>query len=154
MKRHGQTRGTSSPLSPGARPGFTVLEITLALAILMIAMGLVAQVGSRSVRERARGAARQEAVELAANVLEAARACSWEALTPEWAAGQSLPESAASRLHEGELTARVEPEKGSLYTKRVTVAVGWKQDGKTPARPVELVGLVSARAAAAKGSKP
>ena len=133
---------------------FTVLEITLALGVLLVAMALVAQVGFASMRGRARNAARHQAEELAANVLEAARACPWEALTPEWAAAQRLPESGAERLVDGRLAVRVAPETGRPLLKRVTVTISWKQDGDKPARPVELVGLFGARSATEKGGKP
>lgn len=134
--------------------GFTVLEITLALGILLVAMVLVAQAGFASMRDRVRHAARHQAEELAANVLEAARACPWETLTPEWAAGQRLPEGGADRLLDGRLTVTVAPEKGQPLVKRVTVTIAWTQDGNKPARPVELVGLFSARVTAEKGGTP
>jgi len=134
--------------------GFTVLEITLALGVLLVAMVLVAQVGFQSMRDRSRNAARHQAEELAANVLEEARACSWDALTPEWAAGQRLPESGAERLVDGRLTVRVAPEADRPHLKRVTVTIAWTQDGNKPARPVELVGLLSTRTAPVQGGKP
>ncbi len=134
--------------------GFTVLEITLALGILLVAMVLVAQAGFASMRDRVRNAARHQAEELAANVLEAARACPWDTLTPEWAAGQRLPEGSADRLPDGRMTVTVAPEKGRPLVKRVTVTIAWTQDGAKPARPVELVGLFGARTTAEKGGKP
>lgn len=134
--------------------GFTVLEITLALGILLVAMVLVAQAGFASMRDRVRNAARLQAEELAANVLEAARACPWETLTPEWAAAQRLPEGGADRLLEGRMTVTVAPETGRPLVKRVTVTISWTQDGDKPARPVELVGLFAARVTAAKGGQP
>ncbi len=134
--------------------GFTVLEITLALGVLLLAMVLVTQVGFQSMRDRARNAARHQAEELAANVLEMARACPWEALTPEWAAAQRLPESGAEHLTDGRLTVRVAPEAGRPHLKRVTITVSWTQDGNKPARPVELVGLFGARTVPVKGGRP
>jgi type II secretory pathway pseudopilin PulG len=134
--------------------GFTVLEITLVLGILLVAMVLVAQAGFASMRDRVRNAARHQAEELAANVLEAARAFPWETLTPEWAAGQRLPEGGADRLLEGRMTVKVAPEPGRPLVKRVTVTISWTQDGDKPARPVELVGLFAARTTTEKGGKP
>jgi type II secretory pathway pseudopilin PulG len=142
------------PQSKRMAAGFTILEITLALGVLAVAMVLVTQVGFQSMRDRARNAARHQAEELAANILEMARACSWEALTPDWAAAQRLPETSAERLANGRLTVCVTPEAGRPYLKRVTVTVSWTQDGDKAARPVELVGLFRTRTAVAKGGRP
>jgi type II secretory pathway pseudopilin PulG len=135
-------------------PSFTILETVLALGILVVVMGLVVQVGFQSLRDRSRSAARHDALELAANALEAARACSWEALTPEWAAQQSLPVDAIERLPGARLCVRVEPEGETPLTKRVTVTLAWSLAEGTPARPVELVGFFSSRAAPVTGDDP
>jgi hypothetical protein len=132
---------------------FTVMESLIALGILMVAMTLVVQVGIWSAQERTRNAARQEAIETAANVLEAARAVPSEALTPEWAAAQALPESLTQRMTEPQLTVKVEPEAGRSRTRRVTVEIAWKSVDGSPARPVKLMGLFSERSAAAGGGK-
>lgn len=115
---------------------------------------LVAELATWTLTERTRSAARNDAVEAAANVLEAARALPWEALTPDWAAAQKLPESLASRLREGRLAVRVEPETSRPLSKRVTVAVHWDTDPGTAARPIELVGQFGARSSGAQGRKP
>jgi type II secretory pathway pseudopilin PulG len=142
------------PKSKRLAVGFTILEITLALGVLMVAMVLVAQVAFESMRGRARNAARHQAEELAANVLEAARDCPWEDLTPEWAAAQRLPASGVESLVNGRLTVRVTLEADRPHVKRVTVTVSWTQDGEKPARPVELVGLFSSRTATPKEEQP
>jgi hypothetical protein len=130
------------------------MELTVALSILAVAMALVAQIGCWSLRERAQGAARQDALEVAANVLESALASPWETLTTDWAAAQRLPESLAQRLPDGRLTVRVEPEALHPRLKRVTVAVDWKLDNGLPARPLQLVGLFRARSADTARGKP
>jgi hypothetical protein len=119
-----------------------------------VALVLVAQLSFWSLSERRRNALRQEALETAANVLEAAQASSWEALTPEWAAGQRLPGPVAQRLDAGQLTVRVEPEASRPQTKRVTVEIDWRQWDGLPARPVVLVGFFSPRSAAQSGGPP
>ncbi|HEV3203002.1 MAG TPA: type II secretion system protein [Gemmataceae bacterium] len=133
---------------------FTILEITIALGILAIVVVIVAQLGFQSLRDRWRNAARHQALELAANILEAARACPWESLTPQWAAEQRLPEHADQHLHEGRLIVRVEPGPEGPNIKRVTVAIHWTQDENKPARPVELTALFGPRSAPAVESKP
>ena len=153
--RTGTARKRRSSAAPGAaRPGFTILETMVALGILAMALTLVAQISLWSLRERTRSAVRQEALEFAANVLEAARACSWEALTPEWGAAQQLPPPLAQRLVEGRLRVRVESEASRPHSKRVTVEVYGKREPRKREPVAQLVGLFSARTAARGGEKP
>jgi type II secretory pathway pseudopilin PulG len=139
---------------PHKRRGFTVLETLAALGALAAATVLVAEVALWSLGERSRNAARHDALECAANVLESARTLPWDDLTPEWAAGQRLPEELARRLPGGKLTVRVEPEAARPRTRRVTVEVGWDPTKDAPAGPVRLVGLFSDRSARTTGGKP
>ncbi|MCI0456300.1 MAG: type II secretion system GspH family protein, partial [Gemmataceae bacterium] len=142
-------------LSPWTRrSGFTVLEILVALGLLSVALVLVAQVGFWSLNERRRSVLRHEALETAVNILESAQASPWEALTPEWAATQRLPDPLAQRLEKAQLTVRVEPEASRPQTKRVTVELSWLLSNGMPAQPVMLVGLFSARSAPPPGGQP
>jgi prepilin-type N-terminal cleavage/methylation domain-containing protein len=135
------------------RRGFTITETMVALAVLVVIVTLLAQVGIASLIEQRRNARRQQALEGAVNVLEAAQACEWAALTPEWARAQRLPESLTEQLIEGKLLVQVEPEASRPHTKRITVEVHWLQEDQ-PARPVKLISLRSARNAAQSGGKP
>ena len=147
-----KTRRTISA-KPSPRRAFTVVEIILALGILAVAMVLIGRIGVNSLRERTRSANRQVAAEMAANVLEAARAVPWEALNDMWAADQRLPELVTERLRQAKLTVRVEPEKDRPLVKRVTVEVAWVlPEGTT--RTTRLVGLFSPRTFAKAGGKP
>lgn len=129
------------------RRGFTAGEILLALGMLVLAGVLAAELGTAALTERWRTDARLDAQDAAANALEAARAADWDALTPAWAAGQTLPPHLAARLSDGALAVTVAPEPGRPRVKRVTAVVTWTGAGKRPARPVALVGLFAARAA-------
>src|SRR5947209_4820676 len=129
------------------RPGFTMMEITIALALLGTATVLVAQVATASLAERTRAAERLAAIEETANVLEAARARPWPDLTPDWAAAQRLPDELAGRLRQAVLTVRVEPESDRPRVKRVTVELSWKHSDGTQARTARTVGLFADRAA-------
>jgi len=120
--------------------------------VLAVALVLVAQVGVQSLRERARAAALQAAQESAANVLESARACPWEDLNQDWAAGQRLPEPYRGRGWR--LQVRAGPEATRPLVKRVTVAVHWVSPQGPPPPPVQLVGLFAARSAREPGGKP
>lgn len=144
-------RHSSARLGP--RRGFTLMETMVALGILGAVLLLVAQLGYLALCERQRDTIRQEALEAAANVLETARASSWEDLTPAWAGRQRLPESLARRLRDGQLQVRVEPEASRPHTKRLTVEIRWSLDDGKPAQPIQLVALRSARSGPASGGE-
>lgn len=140
------------PLSiPGPRrPGFMIVETIIALGILVTVMMVIAQLSVWSMTERTRTAARLEAVEAAANVLESARALPYDSLTQEWGDQQKLPDAVAQRWSGGQLKVQVQPEKDRPSTRRVTVEVRWEESPGNFIRPVKLVGLVSDR----RGGKP
>jgi prepilin-type N-terminal cleavage/methylation domain-containing protein len=127
------------------RRGFTILETTIGLTILAVAVTLLAQVTIWSLAERDYSRARQDALEQAANILESARTVSWDALTPEWARAQKLSSELEERLTDARLRVSVEPEPSRPLTKRVTVAIDWQIQNTHPAKPVKLVSLFSAR---------
>jgi hypothetical protein len=135
------------------RRAFSLLDCVAALGLLAVAMTLVVQVSLWSLGEHRQGLARQEALEEAANLLEAARTLLWEELTPQWAARQRLPEGLAERLGHGRLTVRVEPVPARPHTRRVNVTIAWDRQS-LPGQEVQLTGLFSARAAAVSGGKP
>jgi hypothetical protein len=126
----------------------------VALGVLGSLLLVMAQLACSIFEERRRTTVRQDVLEAAANVLEAARACPWQDLSPEWAGRQTLPGHLAERLPDGRLQVRVEPEPSRPHTRRVTVEVHWSQENGQPARPVQLVSLRSARRAPASGGKP
>jgi hypothetical protein len=132
------------------RRGTMLMETLIALGALLLGLMLVAEMGAFSIGERGRTSARQTAQQEAANTLEIARALPWEQLTPEWASSQKLSESAA-RLHEGNLTLKIEPEPKRPLTKRLTAIVTWKNGSRD--EKVELTAFRSARTADA-GGKP
>jgi prepilin-type N-terminal cleavage/methylation domain-containing protein len=126
------------------RAGFSIAEITVALAILGIMMVVVAQTGYWSMQQRLENIAKQLALEHANNILEAARTMPFEKLNEQWAADIELPEN-KSLLPEGQIAIQVEPEKGLPRTKRVTVEVTWARDRGLPEQLVRLVALFASR---------
>jgi type II secretory pathway pseudopilin PulG len=129
------------------RSGFTVLETIIAIGVLTTASVIVAQTATWSLVERSRTEERLAALETAANELEAARAQSWDELTPAWAASHKVPADLAAQLLDASLSVRVAPEADRSGVKRVTVEVAWvERNGKT-APPVTLMGLFADRTA-------
>jgi hypothetical protein len=146
------TTGTRPPI-PG-RAGITVVETTIALAVLLVLGVLVAQCTVWTLRERARRLAHQTALEVAANVLETARATPLERLDRDWAAAQKIPAETAALLPEGTVAVTVAPERAFPRARRLTVEVRWRSDVQLPPRSVQLTTLLSPRTAASPGGEP
>ena len=112
-------------------------------------MVLVAEVAVVEFVERTRQAVREEVYEAAANILESARASPWEALTPECASAQRLPESLAQSLVDGQLKVSVTTENTRPNPwKRVAVRKSTgSSESALPAPGVALTGWFAARSA-------
>lgn len=129
------------------RPGFTVIECVVAIAVLGVAAVLVAQIGVRSLAERVNVEEHFAAQEATANILEVARATAWTDLTPAWASTVRPPNALTTRLDDVKLTVRVEPEKGRPRIKRVTVELRWSPAEGHGDRAVTTMALFADRAA-------
>jgi prepilin-type N-terminal cleavage/methylation domain-containing protein len=134
------------------RRGFTILEMTVAIALLGLAVVATAQLGVWVLAERGRDRDQQAALELADNILEAARAAGWEALTPAWAVEQRLPGIWEERGWQ--LAVQVAEHAKQPRTKQVTVTVRPAARRGGTARPVQLTGLFAPRSEAGKGGPP
>jgi prepilin-type N-terminal cleavage/methylation domain-containing protein len=135
------------------RAAFTILEITVTLAIIAILSVVVAQCVTWSLRERARLASQQAALELAANVLEASRAQPWAQLDPAWAEAQTVPTEMAALLPQGKVQVTLEPGLPPS-TRRVTVEVRWQEGPDAPPQRVELTTVLSRRDQPKTGGQP
>lgn len=138
MRRASRTRN---------RPGFTIMESVIAIAMLCVAMIMVAQIGVRSLAERTNAEEQFVAIEATANVLETARATAWADLTPAWAAALKPTPDVVARLDDVALAVRVEPEKDRPRVKRVTVEVRWSPGERAGLRTITTVGLFADRTA-------
>jgi type II secretory pathway pseudopilin PulG len=125
----------------------SLVEVTVTLAIMAVLAVIVAQSIAWSLRERARVATHLAALELAANMLEAARAQPWEQLDKAWADAQTIPSEMEVLLPEGKLLMTVEPEQPVRGTRRVTVEVAWQLEAHLPDQSVQLTTILSARKA-------
>ena len=136
------------------RPAFTVAEATVALAVFALLALIVAQAMFWSLRERARLTAHQAALELAANVLEAARAQPVEKLDQAWADAHTIPSDTADLLPAGKLLVTLAPLPSLPQAKRVTVEVRWQSVAEVPQQSVQLTSVLTARAAKKTGGEP
>ena len=133
--------------------GFTIMELVVALAGLAVGLTLVLELGVWSTLERKRTLLRAEALETAANILEAAQAAGSAALTKEWAAEQQLPPALAPQLKEGRLNVRVDPERPPSRMVRLTVAIAWQGNGIDSGQPVVLTGWFGPRSSERKDKR-
>jgi prepilin-type N-terminal cleavage/methylation domain-containing protein len=136
------------------RGAFTLLELTVSVAIIAVMVVIVAQCIALSLQERARTAAHQAALELAANVLEDARAQPFEKLDKTWADAQAIPSDTAALLPDGKIVVTLEPEKTAAKTRRVTVEVQWHFEEHLPNQSVRLTTVFSGREAKKMGGEP
>ncbi|MSU79934.1 MAG: hypothetical protein EXS16_17820 [Gemmataceae bacterium] len=136
---------------PYRRTAFSVVEVTVALAIVAVVSVTIAQVVIVSLRERARSAARQAALELAANVLESARAEPFAKLDADWAKAQSVPSVMSELLPAGKLVIAVGPDAGAPNAKVVSVEVLWREADDQPLWSVRLTTVVGPRNAKSAG---
>jgi Tfp pilus assembly protein PilV len=112
--------------TPKNRAGFTIAEVTVSVGILAMAVMLLAQVGVQVLRELARSADRQAALEQAVNILEGARACPWDRLDQDWA--DQLRLRSADQARGWKLAVQVQPSKNPPGVKRVQVTIRWTSD--------------------------
>ncbi len=136
------------------RGAFTLAELTVSVLIIAIMVVIVAQCLALSLQERARIAAHQAALELAANVLEDARAQPFEKLDKTWADAQAIPSETAALLPDGKIVVTVEPEKGVPKARRVTVEVHWHFEAHLTNTNVRLTTVLSGRTAKKTGGEP
>ena len=136
------------------RVGFTLVEATIALAVFALLAVIVAQAMFWSLRERARLTAHQAALELAANVLEAARAQPFEQLDKGWADAQTIPSDMADLLPGGKVIVKLEPMQSLPQSRRVTVEIRWRSAAELPEQSVQLTSVLTARTAKKTGGEP
>ena len=141
-----------SPL-PCPRRGFTIIEATIALAVAAVVGVIVAQALVWSMRERARLVTKQAALELAANILEAARAEPFDKLDKTWGDAQTIPSDMADLLIGGKVVVTVVPAPLAKEAVRVTVEVHWQFAPDLPGQSVQLTSVFGARSAK-KGGTP
>lgn len=134
------------------RLGSLMFEAVIAFGILGAVVVIIGQVSYWNLREQLHASARQAALELAANLLEKARARDWQTLTPEWAASQALPEQ-GDLLPQGRLDVTVTTEKETPLLKRVVVVIHWRPQASVPEQSLELVTLIAARSTRGPGGK-
>jgi hypothetical protein len=121
------------------------MEVVVGMAVASVALVLAAQLATWSLADRARTRDRQIAEELAVNVLEEARGCPWDQLTPSWAASRELPLDLKERGWTLKVDVAVHDDLPML--KKVTVEVRPSSSSGGSMNPVDLTTLLAPREA-------
>jgi prepilin-type N-terminal cleavage/methylation domain-containing protein len=122
------------------RRGFTVIEVSLALAVLLAASILLTQFLVASSQQRKLADQRRLALEELSNRLERVMAAKWEDANVAAIEGQELSQAVQENLPAAKLTADITDEPGgSTSGKRVRLEISWEQHGQRVS-PIGLAG--------------
>ena len=121
------------------RRGFTVIEVSLALAVLLAASILLTQFLVASSQQRKLADQRRLALEELSNRLERVMAAKWDDVNGAAIEGQEFSPTVQENLPAAKLTASVADEPGPASGKRVTLEISWEQHGQRVS-PIGLIG--------------
>jgi len=129
------------------RRGSLLAETAMSGVMLIIAMGLVAQVVGSVATQRRAWDRRQTAVFEAANLMERLTARPFEALTTEGAKDLSLSDEASRTLPDGQVRIEIidNDPVGGDDSKRVSLQVRWRNRAGDWDAPVRLTSWVHRR---------
>lgn len=108
------------------RRGALLIEATIAVGLVAMAMIAVAQLLAISAQQERRIEQRHVAAQEAANALETALVRTWEDLTSERLSEIALPAAATSRLADGQLRLNVDLLDEQPVAKKLIAEVSWK----------------------------
>ena len=136
---------------PGDRPtsrrrGFTLVELTLTVVLLTVAMTTVVQVLGWVATERRAIERRQWAIQEVANLMERLTAEPYDAVTADSARTLALSGSTAAKLPEPELTIEVAEARGEA--KRLAIRLTWRNRAGLRETPVRLTAWIYPRRSA------
>ena len=120
--------------------GFTLLEVSVAGALLFVLMVVAVQMLGWVASERRAAVRRQWAVQEAANVMERLTAQPFERLSADQAAAIELSAATRQVLPDAQLEVNVVDEPEQPIAKRLLVAVEWRP---RPDQPVARVAITS-----------
>ncbi|MDZ4783865.1 MAG: prepilin-type N-terminal cleavage/methylation domain-containing protein [Planctomycetia bacterium] len=135
---HGQRR----PRRRRSARGFTLLECVVAAGMLMVVMGLAAQLFAWDARERREVWRRQVAQQEAANLMEQLTAQMPSELTAETLEALRISTESSAWLPHGTLQATATEVTAPAAGRRIELQITWEHASGEPAAPVRLVGWV------------
>jgi prepilin-type N-terminal cleavage/methylation domain-containing protein len=122
-----------------SRRGFTILELSVAMIILVALMSLSVKWVAATGGQRREARWRQAALGEAANVMERLAGKTWDELTAPQAAKVALSDEARQALPDGAVAVQVAQPAGDPEAKEIAVTVRWRPRAGTPETQVRLV---------------
>jgi type II secretory pathway pseudopilin PulG len=119
----------STKSAAGYRTGFTVLEVSLALSILLAAAILLTQFLVASSRQQKLADQRRLALEELSTRLERMQAARWDEVDAATMEAQEFRPDVKARLPGVKLKANISDEPGPAGGKRVHLTINWEERG-------------------------
>ena len=123
---------------PVSRRAMTLLEVTVAAALLAVLLTTSAQL-LRALKGQQRAAERRAvALQTVQALSERINNMPWDEVTPEAVRGVEIPSEIAPHLPGAELVVAVVDEQEPIAAKRISMELKWNGPGGQPARPARL----------------
>ncbi|HJN10299.1 MAG: hypothetical protein QGG09_15160 [Pirellulaceae bacterium] len=121
------------------RNGSMLLEVSLAVMLLSVALMAVAQLLAVAARQRHEARWRTVAIHEVANVTEQMMALPWDETTTERISGTALDPSTEALLPSARLQIEVTDVMDPRQAKRVRVSLAYRNTAGLPVEPITLV---------------
>jgi hypothetical protein len=120
------------------RQGSIFVEAVVAITVVLMAMGAVAQLIAITVRQRRQLDQMFVATQEASNVMERLYGSPWNELADRNAAWHDISHAARSLLQEPQIHVEIETSDEAIRTKRCRVEVTWLDQSGQRVEPVQL----------------
>jgi type II secretory pathway pseudopilin PulG len=132
----------------GRRRAFTMVEVTLSVLLLAVAMTTTVQILGWTATQRRAVERRQWAIQEVANLMEHLTAEPWDRVTPESAGTLTLSAEIRGKLPEPELKIHVDESAAGRGEKRLAIELRWRNRSGTWEAPVRLTAWIARRGSA------
>jgi Tfp pilus assembly protein PilV len=138
----------TSSISAARRRAFTMVEVTLSVFLLAVAMTTTVQILGWVATQRRAIERRQWAIQEVANLMEHLTAEPWDRVTPDSARALTLSDEIRRKLPEPELKLDVEETEAGRGEKRLAIQLRWRNRSGTWEAPVRLTAWIARRRSA------
>ena len=130
------------------RRAFTMVEVTLSVFLLAVAMTTTVQILGWVATQRRAIERRQWAIQEVANLMEHLTAEPWDRVTPDSARALTLSDEIRRKLPEPELKLDVDETEAGRGEKRLAIQLRWRNRSGTWEAPVRLTAWIARRRSA------
>jgi Tfp pilus assembly protein PilV len=132
----------------GPRRAFTMVEVSLSVFLLAVAMTATVQMLGWVATQRRAAERRQWAIQEVANLMEHLTSEPWDRVTNDSAADLTLSEEIRRKLPEPELKVDVDETDPDLGEKRLAIRLRWRNRAGAWEAPVRLTAWIARRRSA------